>query len=67
MSKKKKRVRRTLSEPKRMAKMITSDANKMINQLSEVLSEERHMESRVSDNDTIRTAVRESLSSRGLE
>lgn len=62
-----KRTRKSSPGAKRLAKMVTSDTASLIDKLSDVLSEERQMESRVSDNDTIRTAVLEALSSRGVE
>lgn len=64
---KKKATQKRLSAPKRLAKMVTDDTGALINRLSAVLSDERDMESVVSDNDTIRTAVLEALKKRGLE
>lgn len=63
---KRKRATKKAALAKRNAKMVTDDTKAMIDRLSEALAAERHMEGCVSDNDTIRTAVYESLESRGL-
>lgn len=60
-----KRSRKTTATQKRMAKMVTADTAAFIDHFSDLLSVERNMESRVSDNDTIRTAILEALESRG--
>lgn len=63
---KKRTTRKKKPAGPRMAKMVTRNTCDLINQLSEAIRKERRMESRVSDNDTIHTAVREALDSRGL-
>jgi hypothetical protein len=61
-----KRSKKTAAEPKRLAKMVTADTAALIDRFSDVLAEERDMQSRVSDNDTIRTAILEAFKTRGL-
>ena len=66
MGKKRRRTKKT-ALAKRLAKMVTSETAELIDRLSEALRKERHMEGRVSDNDTIRTAVLEAIESRDLD
>lgn len=63
---KKKVNRKKKSDAKRLAKMVSTDTHALVDRLSDALTKERNMEGRVSDNDTIRTAVLEALKSRGL-
>lgn len=49
------------SAGKRMAKMVSSDTARLINELAELIRVEQNRESRVSDNDVIRIAVMESI------